>query len=38
MWGEQQALEILTGAGFDDVEVERVPADFINSCYVARKR
>jgi 2-polyprenyl-3-methyl-5-hydroxy-6-metoxy-1,4-benzoquinol methylase len=37
MWGEQKALEILSGAGFADVEVERVESDFFNSYYVARK-
>jgi len=37
MWGEQQALEILRGAGFEDVEVKRVEADFLNNYYIARK-
>jgi hypothetical protein len=38
MWGEQKALEILAGAGFDEVEVRRVEADVLNSYYVARRR
>jgi 2-polyprenyl-3-methyl-5-hydroxy-6-metoxy-1,4-benzoquinol methylase len=37
MWGEQKALEILHGAGFDNVEVKRVDADFLNNYYIARK-
>ena len=37
MWGEQTALELLSAAGFRDVEVKRVPEDFLNSYYVARK-
>jgi SAM-dependent methyltransferase len=37
MWGEQTALELLANAGFRDVEVERVEADFLNSYYIARK-
>jgi SAM-dependent methyltransferase len=37
MWGEQKALELLAAAGFADVEVRRVEADFLNSYYVARK-
>lgn len=38
MWGEQKALEILGQAGFDDVEVQHVEADILNSYYVARRR
>ncbi len=38
MWGEQTALELLAAAGFDEVEIKRVDADFLNSYYVARKR
>lgn len=38
MWGEQKALELLQAAGFRDVEIKRVEADFLNSYYVARKR
>ncbi|HST25798.1 MAG TPA: class I SAM-dependent methyltransferase [Gaiellaceae bacterium] len=37
MWGEQAALELLSAAGFGDVEVKRVETDFLNSYYVARK-
>ena len=37
MWGEQQALDILHGAGFGSVEVKRVEADFLNNYYIARK-
>jgi 2-polyprenyl-3-methyl-5-hydroxy-6-metoxy-1,4-benzoquinol methylase len=37
MWGEQKALEILAAAGFDDVEVQRVEADVLNSYYIARR-
>ena len=37
MWGRQQALDILHGAGFDDVDVKHVEADILNSYYVARK-
>ena len=37
MWGEQTALELLAAAGFGDVEIKRVEADFLNSYYIARK-
>jgi 2-polyprenyl-3-methyl-5-hydroxy-6-metoxy-1,4-benzoquinol methylase len=37
MWGEQKALEILAAAGFDDVVVQRVEADVLNSYYIARR-
>jgi 2-polyprenyl-3-methyl-5-hydroxy-6-metoxy-1,4-benzoquinol methylase len=37
MWGEQRALEILREAGFEDVEVKRVEADFLNNYYIAEK-
>ena len=37
MWGEEKALEMLEEAGFGVVEVERLPHDFQNSYYVARK-
>ena len=36
-WGTELALEMLAAAGFGDVRVERVPEDFINSYYVARR-
>jgi SAM-dependent methyltransferase len=37
MWGEQTALELLRAGGFDDVDIERVESDFLNSYYIARK-
>lgn len=37
MWGEQQALELLADAGFADVQVKRIEADFLNAYYVARR-
>ena len=37
MWGEQKALELLTEAGFGDVEVEQVEGDLFNNYYIARK-
>ena len=38
MWGEEKALEMLEEAGFGEVEVKRLPHDFQNSYYVAKKR
>jgi len=37
MWGEQKAREMLTEAGFTQVEVKRIEDDMFNSYYVARK-
>jgi SAM-dependent methyltransferase len=37
VWGEQQALQMLTAAGFDDVRVETVPDDIANNYYIARR-
>jgi SAM-dependent methyltransferase len=37
VWGEELALEMLATAGFVDVEVHEVPADPMDSVYVARK-
>jgi hypothetical protein len=37
MWGEQTALDFLHEAGFHDVKVEHVEADFLNAYYIARK-
>jgi hypothetical protein len=37
MWGEQQAIELLADAGFADVQVKRVEADFLNAYYVAQR-
>jgi SAM-dependent methyltransferase len=36
MWGEQAARRLLAEAGFDRVEVQRVPGDFMNNYYLAR--
>lgn len=36
-WGTERALQMLADAGFRDVRVERLPEDFINSYYVARR-
>lgn len=36
-WGTELALQMLADAGFADVRVERLPEDFINSYYVARR-
>lgn len=37
MWGEQVALELLREAGFEQVTVERIEGDILNSYYVAAK-
>jgi 2-polyprenyl-3-methyl-5-hydroxy-6-metoxy-1,4-benzoquinol methylase len=37
-WGEEKALELLAEAGFDNVEVRRLPHDIINNYYIATKR
>lgn len=36
-WGEQQAREKLTTAGFTDIETRQVEGDFLNLYYVARR-
>lgn len=36
-WGEELALEMLTDAGFVDLEVHEIPGDPLDSLYVARK-
>lgn len=36
-WGEEAARRMLRDAGFSRVEVHRLPRDFINCYYVARK-
>ena len=36
-WGEQLALSMLAEAGFADVQVARVPGDFLNNYYIATK-
>jgi 2-polyprenyl-3-methyl-5-hydroxy-6-metoxy-1,4-benzoquinol methylase len=37
MWGEQQARQMLSQAGFTQLEVKHVEADFLNSYYIASK-
>lgn len=37
MWGEEKAREMLTEAGFPQVEVKRIEDDLFNSYYVATK-
>ena len=37
MWGEQLARQKLAEAGFTNVEVKRVPGDFLNNYYIATK-
>jgi SAM-dependent methyltransferase len=37
MWGKEQALDMLTAAGFRDVRVETLPHDPLNYYYVAVK-
>jgi hypothetical protein len=36
-WGEQTAVRMLHEAGFAQVEVQGLDADFINNYYVARR-
>jgi SAM-dependent methyltransferase len=36
VWGEQTARRMLTEAGFDRIDVQRVEGDFLNVYYVAR--
>jgi 2-polyprenyl-3-methyl-5-hydroxy-6-metoxy-1,4-benzoquinol methylase len=38
MWGEQTARHMLADAGFSDVEVRRVEADFTNNYYISTIR
>jgi hypothetical protein len=35
-WGEEQALAMLSEAGFEEVEVKTLDHDFQNNFYVAR--
>jgi len=35
-WGEEKALELLTEAGFSNVEVKQLDHDIINNYYIAR--
>lgn len=37
MWGEETARAMLKDAGFDKIEVHKLPHDFINYYYVIRK-
>ena len=37
MWGREQAVDMLTTAGFEDVRVEVLPHDPLNYYYVAIK-
>jgi 2-polyprenyl-3-methyl-5-hydroxy-6-metoxy-1,4-benzoquinol methylase len=37
MWGEEKAKEMLREAGFEQVEVEQLPHDFVNSYYIVKK-
>ncbi|WP_441248406.1 class I SAM-dependent methyltransferase [Kitasatospora sp. McL0602] len=37
VWGEQKALEMLTAAGFGQVDTQRVEGDILNVYYVARR-
>jgi SAM-dependent methyltransferase len=37
MWGEEKACEMLAEAGFESVQVERLPHDVQNSYYVVHK-
>jgi SAM-dependent methyltransferase len=38
VWGEQKARQMLADAGFSQVEIHRIPGDFLNSYYIAKKR
>ena len=37
MWGEEKAKEMLREAGFEQIEVEQLPHDFVNSYYIVKK-
>lgn len=37
MWGEEKAQEMLKAAGFNSIEMKRLPHDVMNVYYVARK-
>jgi len=37
MWGEQQALDLLAGAGFAEPQIKRVEGDFLNAYYIAHR-
>lgn len=38
MWGQEKALQLLTNAGFKQVEIKRLAHDFQNDYYIIRKR
>jgi 2-polyprenyl-3-methyl-5-hydroxy-6-metoxy-1,4-benzoquinol methylase len=37
MWGEQQALHLLAGAGFAEPQIKRVEGDFLNAYYIGHR-
>jgi ubiquinone/menaquinone biosynthesis C-methylase UbiE len=37
VWGEQKARELLTEAGFNQIDIEHIEGDIFNSYYVCRK-
>ena len=37
VWGEQKARELLTEAGFKQIDIEHIEGDIFNSYYVCRK-
>jgi len=37
VWGEQKARQMLTDAGFSQVDVHRVEGDILNVYYAARR-
>ncbi len=37
VWGEQLAKQKLSEAGFNSVEIRKIPGDILNSYYIARK-
>jgi hypothetical protein len=37
MWGQEQALQMLAEAGFNQVELHRLPQDLVNDYYIVHK-
>lgn len=37
VWGEERAIDMLREAGFASIDVQRLPHDFINNYYIAKK-
>ena len=37
MWGREKATELLTEAGFSQVQIERLEHDFQNDYYIVQK-